>query len=216
MFLRPLIAAAAMLAGASVLPAAPPPAPADPIGIIAGTYQADRTHTAVGWRVSHMGFNDTFGLFGAITGTLVLDPAKLSEARVAMRIPVRKVVTANEVLTAALLRPNGARGRPDYFGPQPPDAMFTSTAVKPGTDGRSAIIEGKLTLNGKTAPVTLLATFSGAGKNRFSGKQTIGFHGTATIDRTQWGLDADLPLVGSAVDLSISVAFELVPTSKPN
>ncbi len=215
MFLRPLIAAAALLAGAAALPAAPP-SPADPAGIVAGTYLADRTHTVVGWRVSHMGFNDTFGLFGAITGTLVLDPAKLSESRVAMRIPVRKVVTANEVLTAALLRPNSTRGRPDYFGPQPADALFTSTAVKPGADGRSAVIEGKLTLNGKTAPLTILATLSGSGKNKFSGKQTVGFHGTAAIDRTVWGLDADLPLVGSTVDLSISAAFELVPPGKAN
>lgn len=215
MILRPLIVALALLAGASALPAAPPSAP-DPTGIVAGTYRADPSHTAVGWRVSHMGFNDSFGLFGSITGTLVFDPADPANARVALRIPVRKVVTADMGLTGALLRTSSQTGQSDYFGSRAADALFTSTKVTPSTNGRSAVIEGRLTLNGKTAPVTIAATFSGAGKNAITRKKTVGFHGTTTINRTDWGLIADIPMVGTSVDLSISAAFELVPPSKAN
>lgn len=211
---RSLIAAATLFAGASTLPAAPPVSP-DPSGVAAGTYQADPTHTLVGWRVNHMGFNDYFGLFGSITGTLVLDPANLAASRVSIRIPVAKVTTANAGLTGALLRPNTV-GKADYFGPRPADALFVSTKVTPGADGRSAVIDGKLTLNGKTAPVTIIATFAGAGKNPITRKQTVGFHGTTTINRTDWGLSADVPMVGTSVDLSISAAFELIPPSKAN
>lgn len=215
MYLRPLISAAALVTGSSTLPAAPPVLP-DLAGIVAGTYQADPSHTAVGWRVRHLGFNNTFGLFGSITGTLVLDPVNPSASRVSMRIPVRKLVTADQGLTGALLRTSSQTGKSDYFGSKAIDALFVSTKVTPESNGRDAVIEGRLTLNGKSAPVTITAVFSGAGRNRFNGKQTIGFHGTATIDRTQWGLDADLPLVGSTVELSISVAFELMPASKAN
>lgn len=215
MLSRLLIAVVALVATAPNLPAASP-VPTDPVEIMAGTYLADPSHTAVGWRVSHLRFNDTFGLFGSITGTLVLDPANLATSRVSMRIPVRKVVTADQGLTGALLRTSSQTGKSDYFGSKAADALFISTKVTPVASGHNAVIEGKLTLNGKTAPLTILATLSGAGKNKFSGKQTIGFHGTATIDRTLWGLDADLPLVGSTVELSISAAFELVPSSKAN
>jgi polyisoprenoid-binding protein YceI len=156
-----------------------------------------------------MGFNDYFGLFGEIKGTLVLDPANPGMARVSARIPVGKIVTAHAGLTGNLLRPGGASGKPDYFGPKPADALFASTAVKPGADGSSAVIEGTLTLNGKSRPVAIAAKFSGAGKNPYTGKQTVGFHGTATIQRSEFGLDADMGLVADRVDLEITAAFEL-------
>ena len=33
-----------------------------------------REHTLVKWNVDHFGFNDYFGLFGQITGTMTMDP----------------------------------------------------------------------------------------------------------------------------------------------
>lgn len=205
------IAASLVLAGGSALWSAPRALPGQPevARIAAGTYLTDPSHTMVGWRVGHMGFNDTFGLFGGIKGSLVLDPVRPEAARVSVRIPVGKIVTANAGLTGALLRPGGPGNKPDYFGPKPADALFVSTAVKPGADGTSAAIEGNLTLNGKTRPVTIAARFSGAGKNPYTGKQTVGFHGSAQIVRSEFGLDADLGLVADRVDLEISAAFEM-------
>jgi polyisoprenoid-binding protein YceI len=206
-----VIAAGLTLAGTTALWSAPKelPGQADKSRIAAGTYLTDPSHTLVGWRVGHMGFNDYLGLFGEIKGTLVLDPARPEAARVSARIPVGKVLTASAGLTGALLRPGGVGGKPAYFGPKPADALFTSTAVKPGADGTSALIEGNLTLNGKTRPVTIAAQFSGAGKNPYTGKQTVGFHGTARIMRSEFGLESDLGLVADRVDLEISAAFEL-------
>jgi polyisoprenoid-binding protein YceI len=206
-----IIAGGLALAGGTALWSAPRelPGQADRTRIAAGTYLTDPSHTLVGWRVGHMGFNDYFGLFGEIKGTLVLDPAKPEAARVSARIPISKVLTASAGLNGALLRPGGVSGKPSYFGPRPADALFTSTAVKPGADGTSAAIEGNLTLNGKTRPVTIAAKFSGAGKNPYTGKQTVGFHGTAQIMRSEFGLDSDLGLVADRVDLEITAAFEL-------
>ncbi len=184
------------------------PGKPDVTRVAAGTYTADPLHTLVEWRINHMGFNDYFGLFGSITGTLVIDPAQLDQARVAVRIPVRKVTTASEGLTGHLLRPSGDGGKPDFFGPKPADALFVSTAVKPGADGTSAKIEGRLTLNGVTRPVTLDARFAGAGKNPMNGKQTLGFHATAQIMRSEFGMATSIPLVGDAIDLQISAGFQ--------
>ena len=207
MFSRPLLAAAALLAGATAL-TAQLPGSADPARITAGTYKADPLHTLVGWRVNHLGFNDYFGLFGSIKGSLVIDPANLATARVAVRIPIRKVTTASEGLTGHMLRNSSQGGKPEFFGKAPADALFVSTAVKPGTDGKSALIEGKLTMNGVTRPVIIAATFTGAGKNPLSGKQTVGFHGMTTIKRSEWGILGALPVIGDSVELTITAAFE--------
>ncbi|MFM5949164.1 MAG: YceI family protein [Novosphingobium sp.] len=207
--LRPVLAALALLGtSASLWAAGTPPGAPDPARVTAGTYKADPLHTLVGWKVNHLGFNDYFGLFGSVSGTLVLDPANLQAARVSVRVPVRKVIAASEGITGALLRDPKGGGKPDYFGGSPGDALFVSTKVSPAADGRTAAIDGNLTLGGVTRPVTITASFSGAGKNPLTGKQTVGFHGTATIKRSDWGINGDIPLVSDEVTLTISAAFE--------
>jgi polyisoprenoid-binding protein YceI len=71
LFAFPLILAVPLLAQSGPMQA--PGAP-DAARVTAGTYKADPNHTLVGWRVNHLGFNDYFGIFGDVTGTLVLDP----------------------------------------------------------------------------------------------------------------------------------------------
>ena len=201
--------AALALGSATLLSAAPAQAPGQPdvSRVVAGTYTADAGHTVIVWQINHMGFADYFGLFGAITGILVIDPAHLDAAQVAVRIPVSKVVTANPGLTGALLRPN-TTGKPDYFGPKPADAGFVSTKVTPRPDGKSAVIDGNLTLNGVTKPVSLTAQFIGAGKSPYGGGLNVGFQAIARINRSDFGLNADIPLVGEQVDLQISATFQ--------
>ena len=200
--------ALAVFASAGMLSAAPAQAPGqpDPARVTAGTYIADPAHTMVAFRINHMGFADTFGLFGTITGTLMLDPAHLDAAQVSVRIPVRKILTTSQGLTDHLLMP-GPADKPDYFGPKPADALFSSTKVVPGADGMSAMITGNLTLNGRIRPVTIAAKFTGAGKGLLGGGLNVGFEGTAQIKRSDFGLVADLPLVGDEVDLTISATF---------
>jgi polyisoprenoid-binding protein YceI len=174
--------------------------------VTAGTYNTDPNHTLIGWRVSHFGFNDYFGIFGDATGTLILDPAKLNEAKVDITIPVSKVTTASAGLTGHLLRAGKDGGKADFFGPAPTDAKFVSTSVV--ANGITAKITGDLTLNGVTKPVVLETTFSGAGNNMLNKKPTVGFHASATIKRSDFGVNYAIPFVSDEVKLDISVAFE--------
>jgi polyisoprenoid-binding protein YceI len=198
------LAAAPMLAqGGPSLPGAP-----DKTRVVAGTYTADASHTLVSWKVNHFGFNDYIGLFGDVSGTLTIDPANPAAAKVDMKIPVSKVTTASAGLTAHLLKPAGANGKVDFFGPAPADATFKSTSVVPGTDGKSAKITGNLTLNGVTKPVTLDAEFTGAGNNPMNKLLTVGFKGSTMIKRSDFGITAYIPFVGDEVKLGITTAFE--------
>ncbi|MBN2971561.1 YceI family protein [Roseomonas aeriglobus] len=184
------------------------PGSKNPAAITGGTYTVDPGHTLVGWRVDHLGFNDYFGIFGSVTGTLTLDPKRPNAAKVDVTIPVSKVTTASAGLTAHLLRAGKDGGKPDFFGASPADARFVSTNVV--ATGQRAKITGNLTLNGVTKPVTLDATFSGAGKMpaQMGGKETVGFHATTTIKRSEFGVAYGIPMVSDAVKLDITAAFE--------
>jgi len=188
-------------------PALQVPGAQDPARVTAGTYALDPAHTLVDWQVSHFGFNDYIGLFGNITGTMTMDPANIEGAQFAITVPVAEVTVASAGLKEHLLRAAKDGGAPDFFGPNPGMATFSSTSVA-RTGPTTADVTGTLTINGKSAPVTLATEFIGAGTNPFNKKDTIGFHARTTIDRTQWGINYGVPLVGKDVTLTISAAFE--------
>lgn len=195
------IAAPVIAQQATTAPAATPGAP-DKSRVTAGSYAVDPAHTQVMWRVNHFGFNDYFGLFGEVTGTLRLDPANLQGSSVEIAIPLRSLKTNSDGLTKHLA---GA----DFFEFDRWDsATFKSTAITLDPDGTRARIDGSLTLKGQTRPVSITARFEGAGTNPMNKKETVGFHGLATIQRSQFGISYALPNIPDEVNLAISVAFE--------
>lgn len=175
--------------------------------VAAGTYALDAGHTLVKWKVDHFGFNDYFGLFGNISGTMTMDPANIEAATFEIMIPVAEVTVASKGLKDHLLRAGKDGGEPDFFGPEPGMAKFTSTSVQKTGDMTANVI-GDLTMNGKTGPVMLAVEFAGAGANPMNKKETVGFHARAMMDRTQWGINYAAPLVSKEVELAISAAFE--------
>lgn len=210
-----IAAAAIVLAATGGIAAAPTifaqgapqvPGTMDASRVTAGTYAADPGHSLIGWEVNHFGFNDYYGIFGDVAGTLTIDPANLGAAKVDVTIPVANVTTASKGLTDHLLRAGKDGGKPDFFGPAPAPARFVSTAVK--AQGMKAMITGNLTLNGVTKPVTFEAEFTGAGTNPFNKKATIGFEAETSIKRSDFGVNYGIPMVSDEVELDISVAFE--------
>ena len=185
------------------------PGSKDATAITGGTYTADASHTMVVWTVDHLGFTPYSGIFGDIAGTLTLDPKNPVAAKVDVTIPVSKATTASAGLTKHLFKPAGANGKADFFGATPADARFVSTKVVPkGKD--SATITGDLTLNGVTKPVTLEATFYGAGKApaMMGGKENVGFSAKGKIIRSQFGIGYAVPVVSDEVTLKIYAGFQ--------
>lgn len=183
-----------------------PPGQMDATRVTAGTYKTDKSHSLVGWRLNHLGFNDYFGIFGDIDATLTLDPANPAAAKVEATIPINPVL-ASQGLHDHLLRAGVDGGKPDFFGPSPAPAHFVSTQVV--VNGTKAAITGDFTLNGVTKPVTIEAEFTGAGMPfGQSPKATVGFEGAATIKRSDWGLGLAVPMVSDEVELTITTAFE--------
>ena len=176
------------------------PGLADAARVAAGTYAVDASHSQINWQVNHFGFNDYFGLFGDVKGTLQIDPANLSAAKVDVTIPIASVATSSQGLTDHLKTA-------DFFNVATYEsARFVSTNVM--VDGQKATIKGDLTMLGVTKPIELEARFEGAGVNPMNKKQTIGFHAASTLRRSDWGMSKYVPMAGDDVKLRISVAFE--------
>ena len=171
-----------------------------------GTYKTDPSHSLVAWSVNHFGFNDYYGAFGDVEGTLEIDPEDPASAKVDVTIPITSVSVVSEKLRDHLLRPGKDGGKPDFFGAEPEAARFVSTHVD--VDGTTAEITGNLTMNGITREVILDTQFTGAGAHPRSKVETIGFEATTMINRSDFGINYALPIVSDDVQLKISVAFE--------
>jgi polyisoprenoid-binding protein YceI len=182
------------------------PGAQDPSRISGGTYAADPAHSLVEFEVDHFGFNEYFGIFGDVEGTLMLDPANPEAAQVDVTIPIASVTTASAALTDHLLRPGKDGASPDFFGADPAPARFVSTSIE--VEDMTAMIAGNLTINGITKPITLEAEFTGAGVNPMNKKETVGFEAETTIMRSDFNVNYGIPLVSDEVELEISVAFE--------
>ncbi len=200
--MRHLIALLVLAAAPIGAQAPTTPGRADPRLVTAGTYKVDTNHTQVTWSVNHLGFSMLAGQFGASGGQAVIDPARPSAAKVDVTFDVRELSVTSAPFATHLKSK-------DFFDVAAhPTARFVSRSV--AVRGDRAVVTGDLTIKGITRPVTLNATFVGAGPNPRSKKTNFGFRATGVINRSDFGLGMAAPAVSDRVDLQINAAFEAV------
>jgi len=175
-----------------------PPGKPDLSRITAGNYAVEPRHTQIGFSVLHHGFTPFSGFFSGASGNLTIDPAKPNAASLSVEVPTTTALVTVAKLTEELRSPM-------FFDPEKyPTMKFVSDKVS--VHGTHATISGQLTLHGQTHPLTLEASFVGAGV--MMGKRTIGFTATGTLKRSDYGITAVLPLVADEVKINIAAAFE--------
>ena len=148
-----------------------------------------------------MGFSTWYGDFTGATGRLQLDPRRPAAAKLELTVPTASVSTTNAKLDDEL------KGADWFDAARFPTLSFRSTRVTPTGPGR-ADVAGELTFHGVTRPLTLHARFNGGGVNPLSKRYTVGFDATGELSRSQFGVTKYVPLVGDAVRLQLSGAFE--------
>lgn len=167
----------------------------------AGSYAVEPSHTRIQFAIDHLGLTNYYGDFTGASGTLLLDPGAPANSKVDIAIPVASVSTTNAKLDDEL------RSAQWLDAGAFPTIHFVSTRVVPAGDGHAQIF-GDLTLHGVTRPVVLTAQFHGAGVNPIDKAYTVGFDATAQILRSDFGVKNYLPLLGDALTIRISAAFE--------
>ena len=174
----------------------------EPTKVDAGTYDVEPAHTQIGFGVSHMGFTTYYGHFSGASGTLVLAPAKPADSRLDVTFPADTISTTSDKLDGEL------KSGQWFDVAKFPQVAFRSTQVTSLGQG-VAKVTGDLTLHGVTRPVTLDVHFVGAGIDPIDKKYTVGFQATGEISRSAFGVKTYVPLIGDAVALTLSGAFEM-------
>jgi polyisoprenoid-binding protein YceI len=161
------------------------------------TYQLDPTHTDVLFTWNHNGYSFPTGRAAVGTGTLVFDEARPQDAKVEVTLPLTELETHVPKLNDVL------KGEKLFDVAKYPEASFRSTSVKASGKGRYQI-NGELTLHGVTRPVVLDATLNKIGEHPSRKVPAIGFNATATLRRSEFGLQQFLPNIADEVQLRIT------------
>jgi polyisoprenoid-binding protein YceI len=173
------------------------------LGQLTGTYTIDPTHSQIGFVARHAMVTKVRGTFDDFTGTVAFDAADPGATAVTVTIQAASINTRNAQRDEHL-RSN------DFFAmEQYPQITFTSTAfIRTGKAGFE--LTGDLTIKGVTNSITVPFGYEGAAIDPF-GNQRLGFEGSVTINRKDYGVtwNTALETGGLLVSDKILLEFEV-------
>ncbi len=170
------------------------------IPLSTGTWTIDPAHSAVTFSVRHLGLAKVRGRFNDFSGSVTVG-ADVGETVVRADIDLSSVDTSNADRDAHLRSS-------DFFDAEThPQMTFVSTGVSGSTDAYA--LDGNLTINGVTKPVSLDVEFFGAETNPMDNTVRAGFSATGSIARSDFGVSFEIPLGADKVAIGDKVSLEL-------
>lgn len=175
----------ALVAGLSISPALY----AMPVNYSIAT---DRTAIALSWRA--FGHLSQAHLAG-VTGDVTLDPQKDTNDRIAVKIPVATLDTANSLLTWQM------KGGMFFDASRYPWIVFTSSRVVPQGQGHFRVF-GSLSVKGIQRPAILDVTLKEHGNTPGSGEDLV-LQASTAISRSAFNMGSFPALVDDRVAIDI-------------
>ena len=164
-----------------------------------GSYDIDPAHTHVAFKINHLGFADTMGQFGNVTGSFNFDAENISNSSVEVSVEVATIDSNHDK------RDEHLQGDDFFKASEFPSITFVSTGIE-STGDDTATMTGNVTMLGVTRSVTLDVTFRNAGPHPFNAEVfRTGWSATTVINRGDFGMAYGLPLIGEEVQLQIQV-----------
>jgi polyisoprenoid-binding protein YceI len=174
-------------------------APTTAVEDIAGTYTIDTTHSRLGFSARHAMVTTVRGGFTDFAGTATIDTADPGASSVTLTIK------AGSISTGVADR-DGHLVSPDFFDVENyPELTFASTAVE--RDGATWTITGDLAIKDVTRPITIEFEETGSARDPF-GNLRVGFEGSTSLSRKDWGLTWNAALETGGVLVSDKVKLE--------
>ncbi|MFB7668024.1 YceI family protein [Kitasatospora sp. NPDC056138] len=170
---------------------------------LTGDYGIDPAHSQVGFAVRHAMVTNVRGEFTEYEGKLHLDGSNPADSSAELVIKVASIDT-NQAQRDEHLRTG------DFFAADTyPEITFRSTSAE-RLRGDSYRMTGDLTVKDTTRQVVLDLEFTGHATDVY-GAERVGFEGSATIDRTQWGLtyNAALETGGVLIGEKVKLSFDI-------
>jgi polyisoprenoid-binding protein YceI len=163
------------------------------------TYKVDKSHSKLGFAISHLMISEVEGQFNSFEATIVSSKDDFSDAKVELTADVNTVNTNNE-------RRDGHLKSADFFDAATyPTITFKSTSFTKTGDKTYKLV-GDLTMHGVTKSVTLDATLTGTAAGR-DGKKIVAFKTTGTINRIDFGIGKSGSSPGEEVTLTAKMEF---------
>lgn len=164
-------------------------------------WQIDPSHTSASVSARHLMLSTVRASLSGTTGDVDFDPARPEAAKIRLAIPAATVNTGDE-------KRDGHLRSPDFLDVERfPEITFQSTKVRK-IDGETYTVTGDLTIRGTTLPADVQVQVNGV-IDGMKGK-VAGFSGTATVDRTKWGLVWNMPIPGGMlVSEKLKLEFDL-------
>lgn len=170
------------------------------IPLATGTWTIDPVHSAVTFSVRHLGLAKVRGRFNEFSGSVTVGET-VADTVVAAEIDLSSVDTNNADRDAHLL------GSDFFDAATHPKMSFTSTGVA-GAAGEYSL-DGHLTINGVTKPVSLDVEFFGAETFPLDGSLRAGFAASGSISRSEFGVSFEIPMGADKVAIGDKVSIEL-------
>lgn len=162
------------------------------------TYQIDPTHTFVTFEAQHFGTSTNRGRFDKKSGTIQIDRAA--------RTGKADITIETASISTGVAPFDGHLRSKDFFNAaEHPTARFTGEQFSYDAAGKVTSVAGRLTLLGKTQPVTLTASNFNCYDNPMLKREVCGGDFETTIQRSQYGMTYGLPGIPDQVRLVIQV-----------
>jgi polyisoprenoid-binding protein YceI len=176
---------------------------------ITGDYVLDVTHTRIGFSARHAMVTTVRGQFAEFEGTAHVDTANPSASSAKVDIRAASITTGQADRDAHLRSA-------DFFDVETfPELTFVATGVA-RVDAATWTVTGDLTIKGVTNPVSIDFESTGSARDPF-GNLRVGFEGSTTINRRDWGLtwNAALETGGVLVSEKIKLEFDVSAIATP-
>ncbi len=168
-------------------------------GYRVGTWKLDAVHSDVAFSVRHMMVSKVRGRFTTVDATITT-AQEPSQSSVTAEIDLSSINTGNEQRDAHIRSA-------DFFNVEAhPKMTYRSTAItQHGDDWK---VDGELSLHGVTKSVPLHLELNGFTADPYGG-QRAGFSASAEINRSDFGIEFNMPMDGGGVVVGDKISIQL-------
>ena len=175
---------------------------------LTGDYTFDVAHSTFGFVARHAMVTKVRGTFGEFEGTAHLDFTDPAKSTVNVTIQATSIDTGHPDRDAHL-RSNDFFAMDEY-----PEITFASTAIE-AIDAEHYRVTGDLTIRAETRSVTFEAERNGPVVDPW-GNTRVGFDGSFTVNRKDWGVNWNMALEAGGVVVSEKVTLEFDVSATKN
>lgn len=177
-----------------------------------GAYNFDKAHSAIGFKVKHMGLAEVPGYFRDFTGTINYDAADMKKSSVEFTAQMTSVDTGVEARDKHLRTA-------DFFEVEKyPTMTFKSTKIE--KKGKVWMVTGDLTMKDVTKSVAFPFEVTGFIKDERSGGMKMGTMAETIINRRDFNVNygKDLPngtpMLSDEIKVSLSIEANMPGKAK--